>query len=92
MEAGAAGFAFRRTVEEEILLVCGELLEGLADVDLVLVCRELDEAQKVLGCGAGSHGAVEQGLGPVGDGLRGIEVVDRAEAVALGAGSVGGVE
>ena len=66
--------------------------EGQLDVDLVFFGGELDEAQEVGGAAAGAHGAVEQGLGPVGDGLGGIEVVDAAEAVALGAGAVGGVE
>ena len=66
--------------------------EGLLEVDLVLFGGELDEAEQILRGRAGAHGAVEQGLGPVGDGLGGVEVVDAAEAVALGAGAVGGVE
>ena len=92
MEAGASGLVARRAVEEEILLLGGEVFEGLLDVDLVLFGGELDEAQEIGGGGAGAHGAVEEGLGPVGDGFGGVEVVDAAEAVALGAGAVVGVE
>ncbi len=66
--------------------------KGLLDVDLVFFGGELDEAQEVGGAAAGAHGSVEQRLGPVGDGLGGVEVVDAAEAVALGAGAVVGVE
>ena len=92
VEAGAADLVARWAVEEEVLLVFGEIGEGLLEVDLVFFGGELDEAQEVCGGGAGAHGAVEEGLGPVGDGLGGVEVVDGAEAVALGAGAVGGVE
>ena len=42
--------------------------------------------------GAGAEAAVEQGLGPVGNDLGGVEVVDAAEAVAVGTGAVVGVE
>jgi hypothetical protein len=48
VEAGAACFAARRAVEEEVLLLNGELVEGLADVDFVFFSGELDEAQEVL--------------------------------------------
>ena len=92
VEAGAAGFGAGRAVEEEVLLLGGEVGEGLLEVDLVLFGGKLDEAQQVGGAGAGAHGSVEQRLGPVGDGLGGVEVVDAAEAVALGAGAVVGVE
>ena len=92
VEAGAAGFVAWRAVEEEVLLLGGEVFERLLEVDLVLFGGELDEAQEVGGGGAGAHGAVEERLGPVGDGFGGVEVVDAAEAVALGAGAVVGVE
>src|ERR1019366_9669584 len=78
--------------EEEGLLRFGELLERDFEVDLVLFGGELDEAEEIGRAGAGAHGSIEQRLGPVGDGLGGVEVVDAAEAVALGAGAVGGVE
>ena len=68
------------------------LVEGPLDVDLVFFGGELDEAEEVGGAAAGAHGSVEEGLGPVGDGLGGVEVVDAAEAVAVGAGAVVGVE
>ena len=42
--------------------------------------------------GAGAETAVEQGLGPVGDDFGGVEVVERAETMAVGAGAEGGVE
>ena len=66
--------------------------KGLLDVDLVFFGGELDEAEEVGGAAAGAHGSVEERLGPVGDGLGGVEVVDAAEAVAVGAGAVVGVE
>ena len=92
VEAGAGGLGALRAVEEEILLGLAQFGEGALEVDLVLVGRELDEAEEIGGGGAGAHGAVEQGLGPVGDGLGRVEVVDGAQAVALGAGAIGGVE
>ena len=66
----------------------GQLGEREFEVDLVFFGCELDQFQQVLAAGAGAHGAVEQGLGPVGDGLGGIEVVDAAEAVAFGTRAV----
>jgi hypothetical protein len=42
VEAGAAGFALGRPVEEEVLMLLGEFGEGLADVDFVFFGRELD--------------------------------------------------
>ena len=92
MEAGASCLAARRPIEKEVLLLRGELLEGHLDVDLVLFGREFDEPQQIGRAGAGPHRAVEQRLRPVGDGACGVEVVDAAEAVALGAGAVVGVE
>ena len=92
VEAGAGGLALGRAVEQEVLVGAGDLAEGNLQVDLVLVCGELDKSEEVLGAGAGAHGSVEQGLGPVGDGLGGVEVVDASQAVALGAGAIGGVE
>ena len=92
MEAGPACFVAWWAVEEEVLLLGGEVFEGLVDVDLVLFGGELDEAEEVGGTTAGSHGSLEERLRPVGDGLSGVEVVDAAEAVAVGAGTVAGVE
>ena len=92
VEAGAAGLVSGRAVEEEVLLLGGEVFEGLLDVDLVFFGEQLDEAEEVGGAAAGAHGAVEERLGPVGDGLGGVEVVDAAEAVAVGASAVVGVE
>ncbi len=59
---------------------------------LVAVGGEVDELEQILRCGAGSQAAVEQGLGPVGDDFGGVEIVERAEAVALRTGAEGGVE
>jgi hypothetical protein len=67
-------------------------LQRELEVDLVAVGGEVDELEQILRGGAGAEAAVEQGLGPVGDDLGGVEVVERAEAVALGAGAEGGVE
>ncbi len=47
MEASAAGFAAGRAVEEEVLLLGGEVFEGLLEVDLVFFGGELDEAEEV---------------------------------------------
>ena len=78
MEAGASGFAAGWAVEEEILLLGGEVLEGRLDVDLVFFSGELDEAQEVGRGGAGAHCSVEERLRPVGYCFGGIEVVDAA--------------
>ncbi len=92
MEAGARCFRLRRSYEEQFLLFKGELLEGLLQIDLVTLGGEVDEAIEILRTGARAEGAVEQRLGPVGDDFGGVEIVDAAEAVALGTGAVGGVE
>ena len=92
MEAGAGGFAVGGAVEEKVLLRFREVGEGELEVDLVFVGGELDQLQQIGGAGAGAHGAVEQGFGPVSDGFGGVEVVDAAEAVAFRAGAVVGVE
>ncbi len=92
VEASAGAFAFGWTVEEEVLLLGGELVEGLADIDFVFFSCELDEPKEILRGRARTHCAVEKRFGPVGDCLGWIEVVDGAEAVALGAGAVGRVE
>ncbi len=59
---------------------------------LVAVGGQLDELEQVLRGGAGTQAAIEQGLGPVGDDLGGVQIVERAQAVALRAGAEGGVE
>ncbi len=92
VKAGASGFGAGWTVEEEVLVFGGEVFEGTFDVDLVFFGGELDETQEVGGARAWAHSSVEEGLGPVGNGLGGIEVVDAAKAVAVGAGAVIGVE
>ena len=85
-------FAFGRAVDQDVLLLGGQVFEGTLEVDLVAVGGEVDELEQILRGGAGAEAAVEQGLGPVGDDLGGVEVVERAEAVALRAGAEGGVE
>ena len=92
VEAGAGGFALGRSVDEDVLLLGRQIFKGLFEVDAVALGSEIDEPEQVLRCGAGSEAAVEQGLGPVGDDLGGVEIVERAEAVALRAGAEGGVE
>src|SRR5271163_3364924 len=52
----------------------------------------MDELKQILRGGARSESAVEEWLGPVGNDLCGIEVVDAAQAVAFGARAVGAVE
>ena len=81
-----------RAVEEQVLLGLESSRRGCLRLILYLSAASLMRLEEVLRAGAGAHGAVEQGLGPVGDGLGGVEVVDAAEAVALGAGAVVGVE
>ena len=49
VEAGSACFVAGRAVEEEVLLLGGEVLEGLSDVDLVFFGGEFDEAEEVGG-------------------------------------------
>ena len=79
-------------VEQDVLLLLRQIFEGLLQVYLVALGGEVDELEQILRGGAGAECAVEQRLRPVGDDLVGIEVVDAAEAVALRAGAVGGVE
>ncbi len=92
MEAGARRFAFGRAVDQNVLLLRRQIFKGSLKVDLVAVGGELDELNEVLRRGAGAEAAIEQRLGPVGDDFGGVEVVERAEAVAVGAGAKGGVE
>ena len=92
VKAEPGAFAARWAVEEKILLRFGEIFEGLFNVDLELFGCKLDCPQEILGGGAGPETPVKQGFGPVGDHFSRVEVVDGAEAVALGAGAVGGVE
>ncbi len=92
VEAGAGRFALGRAVDQDVLLLGRQVLEGLLEVDVVAFGGKVDEAEQVLRGGAGAEAAVEQGLGPVGDDLGGVEIVERAEAVALRAGAEGGVE
>ncbi len=92
VEAGARGFALGRTVDQDVLLLGRQVFEGLLQIDVVAVGGEVDELEQVLRGGAGAEAAVEQRLGPVGDDLGRVEIVERAEAMALGAGAEGGVE
>ena len=92
VKAGARRFALGRPVDQDVLLLGRQIFERLLQVDVVAVGGEVDEPEQVLRCGARAEAAVEQGLGPVGDDLGGIEIVERAEAVALGTGAEGGVE
>ena len=92
MEAGARRFALGRPVDEDVLLFWRQALEGRFQVNFVAVGGELDELDEVLRGGAGTEAAIEQRLGPVGNDLGGIEVVERAKAVAVWAGAEGGVE
>ena len=92
VKAGAGDFDLGRTIDEDVLLARRQILEGKLEVDLVAVGGHVDELEEVLRRGAGTESAIEQGLGPVGDDLGGVEIVERAEAVALGAGAEGGVE
>ncbi len=92
MEAGAGGLDFGWAVDEGVLLARGQVFKGEFEVDAVAVGSQVDEFEEVLRRGAGAEAAVKQGLGPVGDDFGGVEVVERAEAVALGTCAEGGVE
>ncbi len=92
METGARSFAFWGSVDEDVLLLGRQVFEGGLEVDLVALGGEVDELEEVLRGRAGAEAAVEQRLGPVVDDFGGVEVVERAEAVALGAGAEGGVK
>ena len=92
MEAGAWGFAFGRPVDQYVLLARGQILEGNFEVDVVAIGSQMNELEQVLRGGTGAEGAIQQGFGPVGDDLGGVQVIERAQAVALWAGAEGGVE
>ena len=92
VEAGARALTFGWAVDEDVLMLGRQLFKGELEVDLVALGGEVDELEEVLRGGAGAEAAVEQGLGPVGDDLGGVEVVEGAEAVALGACAECGVE
>ena len=62
VEAGARSFALGRSVDEDVLLLGRQVLEGLLEVDVVAFGGEVDEAKQVLRGGAGAESAVEQGL------------------------------
>src|SRR5271157_4655874 len=92
VESGARGFAFGRAVDQKVLLARGQLLKGYFEVDLVAVGGQRYELEKVLRGRAGTEAAVQQRLRPVGDNLGGVEIVERAQAMALRTGAEGGVE
>ena len=92
VKAGARRFALGRAVDQQVLLARGQVFERSLEVDLVAVGGEMDELEQILRRGTGAEAAVEQRLRPVGDDLGGVEIVERAQAVALRAGAEGGVE
>src|SRR5260370_33809774 len=68
VEAGAAGLVARGAVEEEVLLLGGEVCEGLLGVDLVFFGGEIDEGEEVGLAGARAYGAVQRRRGTAGQG------------------------
>ena len=70
----------------------GRSSNGRLQIDVVPVGGKVDEPDQVLRGRTRAKPAIEQRLRPVGDDLGGIEIVKRAQAVALGAGPEGGVE
>ena len=92
VEAGPANLLARRPIEQQVLLRLGQVGERLLQLDAVLLRRQLDHAQQVLRGRARPHRAIQQRLRPVGDRLRRVKVVDRAQPVALRARTVAGVE
>ena len=46
MKAGARRLGFWRTVEQQLLLLLGKLLEGLLEVDFVFLRGELDQLSR----------------------------------------------
>ena len=87
MEAGARSFTFGRPINQNVLLLWRQILKRKLEVDLVAVGGQVDELEQILGGRAGAQAAIQQGLRPVGDDLGGVEVVERAQAVALRAGA-----
>ncbi len=70
----------------------GELLERLAQIDLVALRGQLQQAGKILRSGSRAEGAIGQRLGPIGDHFGRIEVVDAAQAMALRACAISAIE
>ena len=92
VKAGARRFVLGRAVDQDVLMLRRQVFERRLQVDAVAVGGQVDEPEQVLRGGARAQPAIEQRLRPVGDDFGGIEIVERAEAVALGAGAKGGVE
>jgi len=67
VKAGPGGFAFRRPVDQDVLVLDGQVFKGEFKVDAVAVGGEVDELEKILRSGAGAEAAVEQRFRPVGD-------------------------
>jgi hypothetical protein len=62
VKAGARGFALGRTVDQDVLLLGGQIFKRQLEVDLVAVRGQMDELEQVLRRGAGAEAAVEQRL------------------------------
>ena len=90
-EAGLAA-AIGLAVEQQVLDLVGKFFKGRGKIEAIGFGHQLQTMNQVLGRGAGAETAIEQGLGPVDDQFRGIEIVAAAQAVTFGAGSVGAVE
>ncbi len=91
MKPGLAAFAVL-AVEQQVLDFLRKIFERRAEVDAVSVGHDLQLVDQILRRRARAQPAFEQRLRPVGDHLRGIEVVVAAQAVALRAGAIGAVE
>ena len=82
----------RLAVEQQVLNLVGKFLEGRGQIEAIRFGHQLQTVNQVLRRRARAQAAIEQRLRPIDDDLCGIEIVAAAEAVALGAGSIGAVE
>src|SRR5580698_3169273 len=86
-------FAVRRiAVQNQVLRLARKLLEGRVQIELVGRSGQSHGALQVGGTRTGAEAAFKQRLGPIDDDLGGIEIVFRAEPVALLASAVGRIE
>src|ERR1700733_8834987 len=92
MEAGARRFLTARSIEQQLLLLLREILEGLSQIDLVALRSQLQQTVEILRPTARAESAVGQRLRPIGNHLRGIEVIDASQAMTLRACAISAIE
>ena len=83
---------WRIAVEDQVLRLARELFHRRLEREAVGHRGQLQRALQVQGARAGAQPALEERLGPVRDYLRRIEIIFRAQTVALRAGAVRRIE